>query len=56
MGAMNLPILSIITFFPTLGAIAILLGRGTPEQQEHRARFTALITTVATLALTLILL
>ncbi len=56
MGAMlNWPILSIITFLPALGALAILLGRGTQEEKDQHARFMALLFTLVTLALTLIL-
>ena len=57
MGAasMSWPILSTITFLPALGAILILFGRGKAEQVENFARLVALLVTVATFLLTLIL-
>jgi NADH-quinone oxidoreductase subunit M len=49
----HLPILSIITFLPVLGALIILLGRGDPLRLANTARWVALITTIVELALAL---
>jgi NADH-quinone oxidoreductase subunit M len=43
------PVLTVITFLPTLGAVAILLFRGHPED-TRLARWIALATSLATLA------
>ena len=49
----HLPILSIITFLPVLGALIILLGRGDPLRLANTARWVALVTTIVELALAL---
>jgi NADH-quinone oxidoreductase subunit M len=49
----HLPILSIITFLPTVGALIILLARGEPARTANTARWVALITTIIELVLSL---
>src|SRR5205823_3736097 len=49
----HLPILSIITFLPVVGALIILLTRGEPARSANTARWVALITTIVELALSL---
>ena len=46
----HLPILSIVTFLPLLGALFILLTRGDTATLARNARWVALITTLADLA------
>ncbi len=51
---MSWPILSLITFVPTIGAAFIfLLARGTPEQVARNARYMALWTSLAAFVLSL---
>ena len=52
---MHLPLLSILTFLPMAGALALLLVRGTPAAIERTARQVALGTTLLTLLLALLL-
>jgi len=54
MGLSGWPILSIITFLPALGALLILLGRGS-EDADRRARGIALAVTLIDLGLALLL-
>jgi NADH-quinone oxidoreductase subunit M len=49
----NLPILSLVTFLPLLGAIFILAVRGEPEVVARNARNVALLTSTATFLLSL---
>jgi NADH-quinone oxidoreductase subunit M len=49
----HLPILSIITFLPVVGALIILLARGEPARTASTARWVALITTIVELLLSL---
>jgi NADH-quinone oxidoreductase subunit M len=49
----GLPILSLITFLPLLGAFLALIQSGSEERVARNARWIALITTVATFALSL---
>ncbi len=53
---MNWPILSVITFLPLLGAAFILFARGEDEGSARYARWAAFWTTVATFALSLLIL
>jgi NADH-quinone oxidoreductase subunit M len=48
-------ILSIVTFLPLVGALAILIGRLTSKNADGLARWVALITTLATLAVSFVL-
>ena len=50
------PILSITTFLPLVGALAIFLIRGDAEVERRNARFVALWTTVATFVVSLFIL
>ena len=52
---MNWPLLSVITFLPLLGALAILLTRGEDEAASRYARYAALWTTVLTFLLSLLI-
>src|ERR1700744_1522101 len=49
------PILSVVTFLPTFGALLIWLSRGNNEAAQRNARWIALWTTVITFAVSLIL-
>jgi NADH-quinone oxidoreductase subunit M len=49
----GLPILSVLTFLPLVGALLILAIRGTPDQVARNARFTALWFTGAVFLLSL---
>src|SRR5260370_1328295 len=49
----GLPILSLVTFLPLVGAFFILLVRGEPEVVARNARNVALLTTVVTFLLSL---
>ena len=49
----HLPVLSIITFLPAVGALIILLARGDTARAANTARWVALITTVVELALSI---
>src|SRR5579872_2083194 len=49
------PILSVVTFLPTLGALLVYLVRGDDEAAQRNARWIALWTTVVTFAVSLIL-
>ena len=49
----NLPILSLVTFLPLLGAAFIIAIRGVPEVVARNARNVALLTSVATFLLSL---
>jgi NADH-quinone oxidoreductase subunit M len=51
----GLPILTLLTFLPLVGAILIWAIRGTPEQVARNARFTALWFTGAVFLLSLVL-
>ena len=48
---MHWPILSVITFFPLLGVLGILLLPGEDERSKNFARWIALITTIIVMAL-----
>jgi NADH-quinone oxidoreductase subunit M len=50
------PILSLTTFLPLVGVVFILLLRGDDEASKRNARWAALWTTLATLAVSLVLL
>src|SRR6187200_2747297 len=49
------PILSVVTFLPVVGALAIYLTRGDDEAARRNARWIALWTTLVTFAVSLIL-
>ncbi len=49
------PILSVVTFLPTFGALLIYLSRGNDEAAQRNSRWIALWTTLATFAISLIL-
>jgi len=49
------PILSVVTFLPTFGALLIYISRGDDEAAQRNARWIALWTTLITLAVSLIL-
>ena len=49
------PILSVVTFLPVLGALAIYITRGDDEAARRNARWIALWTTLVTFAVSLIL-
>jgi NADH-quinone oxidoreductase subunit M len=49
------PILSVVTFLPTLGALVIYLSRGDDEAARRNSRWIALWTTLVTFAISLIL-
>ncbi|MFI4988195.1 MAG: NADH-quinone oxidoreductase subunit M, partial [Alphaproteobacteria bacterium] len=51
----QLPLLSCVTFLPTLGAVLILFIRGTPEVVARNARWAALWTSLLTFVLSLFL-
>jgi NADH-quinone oxidoreductase subunit M len=51
----NMPILSLITFLPLVGAALVLLLRGEAEAVARNARFLALWTTLLTFLLSLVL-
>jgi NADH-quinone oxidoreductase subunit M len=51
----HLPILSVVTFLPTLGAVLILFIQGTPEVVARNARWTALWTSLLTFVLSVYL-
>ena len=53
--SVHLPLLSILTFLPMLGALGLLLLRGTPAAVERTARQVALGTSLLTLLLSLVL-
>jgi len=56
MGAMeNWPLLSLVTFLPLFGVLAILILRGQPEDVTRNARWIALWTSLIDLALTLVI-
>ncbi|HEV7266677.1 MAG TPA: NADH-quinone oxidoreductase subunit M [Falsiroseomonas sp.] len=55
MNAAGFPILSLVTFLPLAGALIILMVRGEDEVVARNARWTALWTSLITLALSLIL-
>lgn len=52
---MTWPILSVVTFLPTLGALLIWISRGDDEAAKRNARWIALWTTIITFAVSLIL-
>ena len=52
---MTWPILSVVTFLPTLGALLIYLSRGDDEAAQGNARWIALWTTLITFGVSLIL-
>src|SRR6476661_2262452 len=49
------PILSVVTFLPVIGALAVYLTRGEDEAARRNARWIALWTTLITFAISLIL-
>ena len=49
------PILSLVTFLPTIGALAILLIRGDAQTVARNARATALWTSIATFIVSIFL-
>src|SRR5205823_7033318 len=49
------PILSVVTFLPVIGALAIYITRGDDEAARRNARWIALWTTLVTFAVSLIL-
>ena len=49
------PILSVVTFLPVIGALAVYLTRGDDEAARRNARWIALWTTLVTFAVSLIL-
>src|SRR5437588_5999285 len=49
------PILSVVTFLPVIGALAIYITRGDDEAARRNARWIALWTTLVTFAISLIL-
>ncbi len=49
------PVLSVVTFLPVIGALAIYLTRGDDEAARRNARWIALWTTLVTFAVSLIL-
>jgi NADH-quinone oxidoreductase subunit M len=51
----GLPILSITTFVPLIGALCVFITPGDPEVQARNARFTALWTSLITFMLSLII-
>jgi NADH-quinone oxidoreductase subunit M len=53
---MNWPLLSVITFMPLVGVVAILLARGEDEAAVRYARWAALFTTIATFLASLLIL
>ena len=55
MNAAGFPILSLVTFLPLAGAFIIMMVRGEDEVVARNARWTALWTSLITLALSLIL-
>jgi NADH-quinone oxidoreductase subunit M len=52
---MEWPVLSVVTFLPLLGVIAILLAKGEDEASARYARFAALWTTLVTFAVSLLI-
>ena len=52
---MEWPVLSVITFLPLLGVVAILLAKGEDEAANKYARFAALWTTVVTFLVSLLI-
>jgi NADH-quinone oxidoreductase subunit M len=52
---MNWPVLSVTTFLPLLGVVAILLAKGEDEAANKYARFAALWTTVVTFLVSLLI-
>ena len=52
---MTWPILSVVTFLPTLGALLIWISRGDDEAMKRNARWIALWTTIVNFAISLIL-
>ena len=51
----NLPILSLVTFLPLIGALAILMIKGEKQVVARNARATALWTSLITFGLSLML-
>ena len=52
---MNWPLLTVVTFLPLVGALAIILARGDDEAAARYARYTALWTTVVTFLVSLLI-
>ncbi len=52
---MDWPVLSVITFLPLLGVVAILLAKGEDEAANKYARYAALWTTVVTFLVSLLI-
>ena len=53
---MNWPLLSVTTFLPLVGALAIVLARGDDEAAARYARWAALWTTIVTFIVSLFIL
>jgi NADH-quinone oxidoreductase subunit M len=52
---MDWPVLSVITFLPLLGVVAILLAKGEDEAANKYARYAALWTTIVTFVVSLLI-
>jgi NADH-quinone oxidoreductase subunit M len=52
---MDWPVLSVVTFLPLLGVVAILLAKGEDEAANRYARYAALWTTLVTFAVSLLI-
>ncbi len=52
---MNWPVLSVITFLPLLGVVAILLAKGEDASAARYARYAALWTTIVTFVVSLLI-
>jgi NADH-quinone oxidoreductase subunit M len=52
---MNWPLLSVVTFLPLVGVLAILFARGEDEASARYARYAALWTTLVTFAVSLLI-
>ena len=53
---MNWPLLSVVTFLPLVGVLAILFARGDDEAAARYARWAALWTTIITFLVSLLIL
>src|SRR5215203_5039620 len=53
--ASDLPLLSLVTFLPLVGAVIIMLTRGSPELVARNARNVALWTSLITFVVSLLL-
>jgi NADH-quinone oxidoreductase subunit M len=52
---MSWPLLSVVTFLPLVGVLAILLARGDDEASDRYARYAALWTTIVTFLVSLLI-